>query len=296
MIRTVRDIRSWGKPVVAVFCIVCLVVFIRNLSVSWNDVAASISSFLRRPWLVTVEVALMILNIGVESVRWRCVRRAFTQGSWADDVKASLRGVSLGNVTPGNVGEHVGRASSYPEHGKAGAASVLSSVLQTAVIALMGGAASLGLARADGGHTVGIVGLCVFIVLAILTFLCGGSLLRKFGVRVGWSGGLCAAAFVNVLKVCVFSFQFALLLSGGGWPSPILFQSTLLYYFLITVIPRVNLIDVGVKGGVASWVFGSGLCSEATVNAAVIFIWVLNIVLPSIVGFATFVIRRKVSQ
>ncbi len=296
MIRTVRDIRSWGKPVVAVFCIVCLVVFIRNLSVSWNDVSASISSFLRRPWLVTVEVALMILNIGVESARWRCVRRAFTQGSWADDVKASLRGVSLGNVTPGNVGEHVGRASSYSEHGKAGAASVLSSVLQTAVIALMGGAASLGLARADGGHTVAIVGLCVFIVLVFLIILCGRSPLRKLGVRVRWSGGLCAAAFVNVLKVCVFSFQFAILLSGGAWPSLILFQSTLLYYFLITVIPRVNLIDVGVKGGVAGWVFGCGLCSAAAVNAAVIFIWVLNIVLPSIAGFATFLIRRKASQ
>lgn len=296
MIRTVRDIRSWGKPVVAVFCIVCLVVFIRNLSVSWNDVSASISSFLRRPWLVTVEVALMILNIGVESARWRCVRRAFTQGSWADDVKASLRGVSLGNVTPGNVGEHVGRASSYSEHGKAGAASVLSSVLQTAVISLMGGIASLGLARAEGGHTVAIIGFGVFTVLAFFVIFCGESLLGKMGVSVRRSRGLCMAALVNVLKVCVFSFQFAFLLNGGMWPSLIIFESTLLYYFLITVIPRVNLIDVGVKGGVASWVFGSGLCPAVTVNAAVIFIWVLNIVLPSIVGFATFVIRRKVSQ
>lgn len=298
MIRLARDIKSWMKPVVMAFCIVCLVVFIHDISASWHDVSTSIHFFFSKPWLVVTEVSLMVLNIGVESLRWRCVRRVFTSGSWADDVKASLRGVSLGNVTPGNVGEHVGRASSYVEHGKAGMASVVSSVLQTAVISLLGVFACLRVSAAGVGNAdvEAVIGLSVLLAMPFLAIFCGRPLLRKVGAAGGSGRWLFAAAAINILKVLIFSFQFALLLCDGEWPSALVFSATLFYYFVITVIPRVNLIDVGVKGGVAAWVFGRGLCETSVINAAVVLIWVLNIVLPSIAGFISLVIRQKASR
>ncbi len=279
---------------VTIFCLVCLVLFCVRLWEERGSVADSFELFFCYKWLIFAEVALMALNIFIESMRWRVLRGIFTSGSFADDLTATLRSISLGNMTVANVGEHVGRFLCYADNKSAGVASLVASVVQTASIVILGGVALLCLSGARFvSHEVIVVAVVVLtvslIIGAVLLFLA----FRYFSFPEGWGRGVVVALMLNILKVAVFSFQLSLLLIPGDIPSMFVFVSVLLYYFFVTIVPRINIIDIGVKGGLATWIF-STFASGGVISSAVIFIWALNIVFPSLFGFASFVGRRRV--
>lgn len=291
-----RRIAQW---VVAVFCAVCLAAFVHDVWSRRADVVVAMTKALTSPALMAAELALMVANLGVETLRWRSVRGIFTGGGAADDVAASLRAISLGNATPGNVGEHVGRCAAYADKRRAAVASVAASALQTAVIAMLGMAACALLS--SGGRPVPQVamniGAAAFAAMCVFAAVAAVALRRRVLPQAGWGGRLAAAALLNALKVGIFSFQLFLLLSeGSDADNAGLFAAVVFYYYLVTLTPRVNIIDIGVKGGLASYVLANGMCAEATVVSAVIVIWAVNIVLPSAIGFASMPFRRGASR
>lgn len=291
--------RSIGRWCVAAFCVVCLAVFVHDAWGRWADVEAALTGALTSPGLMAAELALMVANLGVETLRWRSVRGIFTGGSAADDAAASLRAISLGNATPGNVGEHIGRCGSYADKGRAAVASVAASALQTAVIALLGMAACAFLS--SGGAAVPPlamrVGAAAFAVMCAIAIVAAAALRKRVRPMAGWGARLAAATLLNALKVGIFSLQLLLLLrAGSNADGDALFAAVVYYYYLVTLTPRVNIIDIGVKGNLASYVLASGMCAEATVTSAVVVIWAVNILLPSAIGFVTMPLKRGASR
>lgn len=291
--------RSIARWCVASLCVVCLAVFVHDAWGRWADVEAALTGALTSPGLMAAELALMVANLGVETLRWRSVRGIFTGGSAADDAAASLRAISLGNATPGNVGEHIGRCGSYADKGRAAVASVAASALQTAVIALLGMAACAFLS--SGGAAVPPlamrVGAAAFAVMCAIAIVAAAALRKRVRPRAGWGARLAAATLLNALKVGIFSLQLLLLLrAGSNADGDALFAAVVYYYYLVTLTPRVNIIDIGVKGNLASYVLASGMCAEATVTSAVVVIWAVNILLPSAIGFVTMPLKRGASR
>lgn len=291
--------RSIARWCVASLCVVCLAVFVHDAWGRWADVEAALTGALTSPGLMAAELALMVANLGVETLRWRSVRGIFTGGSAADDAAASLRAISLGNATPGNVGEHIGRCGSYADKGRAAVASVAASALQTAVIALLGMAACAVLS--SGGAAVPPlamrVGAAAFAVMCAIAIVAAAALRKRVRPRAGWGARLAAATLLNALKVGIFSLQLLLLLrAGSNADGDALFAAVVYYYYLVTLTPRVNIIDIGVKGNLASYVLASGMCAEATVTSAVVVIWAVNILLPSAIGFVTMPLKRGASR
>lgn len=292
-------IRGGLRWAAAVFCLACLAVFLRDVWGRRAEVEAVLSSSLSSPGLMAAELALMVANLGVEALRWRMVRGLFTDGDAKDDITASLRAISLGNATPGNMGEHLGRALVYADTRQATWASAAASVLQTATIALFGAAACAVLSASGAAvpATAVRIGAAAFAVMCVLAALMAYVFRGRAKLMPGRGRRLAEAALLNAAKVLVFSTQFFLFLRAGrACDGAILFAAVLLYYHLVTLTPRVNIVDVGVKGGMASYVFANGLCDGAAVASAVILIWVINIVAPSVIGFASLSVRRRGGQ
>lgn len=277
---------------VTIFCLVCLALFSHRIWADRDAIVASFSTFFFYKWLIFVEVLLMGANIFVESLRWNVIRRVFTSGSYTDDLTATLRSISLGNMTFANVGEHVGRFLSYSDKKSAGAASLVASIIQTASIVISGALALAFLYFYDSVSQniffVSVVAIIIAFVIGILIIFLG---VRYFHFPTEWVRGVSLAFALNIAKFFIFSFQLALLLTPGKLPSLLIFASVVLYYFFVTIVPRINIIDIGVKGGIASWIFVS-FANYCIISSAVIFIWALNIVLPSTFGFFSFVRRR----
>ena len=63
-------------------------------------------------------------------------------------------------------------------------------------------------------------------------------------------------------------------------------------YLLVSVMPSFFVLDVVIRGGVAVWLFSFLGVSEIAVLSTVFFMWILNTVLPALVG-SYFVLTFK---
>lgn len=101
-------------------------------------------------------------------------------------------------------------------------------------------------------------------------------------------------SFLVKLKNCIFStirylifssLFFGLLLFFGADIS-VLEALFLIFsmYFLVSIIPTLFIFDVIIRGGVAVWLFSFAGVPEFTVLSTVLAMWLLNFVLPSLLG------------
>lgn len=276
-----------------VVCAVCLVYFCAGLADRWGGVVRSLGLMAGRPWLMVAEVALMVAGVGVETLRWAALRRGFMGGRLTDDLLATLRSIALGNSTPLNLGEHVGRGMTYARHRMATILSVLSSVVQTAAILLLGFGGGLAVRRL--GMNIPVAG-GVAAAAALVACLIGvGMTWRKRRRWARAASALCLAFCLAGVKVLMFSFQLFLLLRAGGAEGDGLYAAVLFYYLCVTVSPRVNIVDIGVKGAWAVGIFRPWACEEG-IFAATVMMWAINIVVPSLAGYVVLLAGRLRSR
>ncbi|MEM6685227.1 MAG: hypothetical protein AAF617_05470 [Bacteroidota bacterium] len=90
----------------------------------------------------------------------------------------------------------------------------------------------------------------------------------------------------SILRYVLFSHQFYVLLVCFGCNTSYgLTMSTITAMYLITsLIPMLFIFDVVVKGSVAVWLFGYLNIPELSILSVVSLMWILNFVIPSIVG------------
>lgn len=296
--RNVRSLLSYArrragrlsKFAAAVVCAACLAYFVRTLAGRWSGVSDSFADLLSRPCLLAVEFLLMLTGVTVETLRWSSLRRGFMGGSLRSDFLATLRSIALGNSTPMNVGEHAGRGMSYPRRRLAALVSVMASVVQTAAIVLLGLAGGAAVRRA--GMEIPRAGLLAVAAAGAVALVGLAVIWRRRRKRFSAAAYVAAAFGLSALKVCLFSLQLFLLLASGGCASPGLYCAVLFYYLCVTVTPRLSVADVGVKGAWAEVVLGPWVGCEVAM-AATVALWVINILLPTLAGYAALFFATK---
>ncbi len=290
---------STYRTVAIIISILGLCYFAYTLNSKWGGVMTSMRLFMSSGSLIICEFILMIIGIIVETLRWSFIRKVFTDGDTSGDFIATLRAVALGNSTPANLGEHVGRGISYESKKLATEASICSSVIQTAVIVLVGFAGALYIAHENGDLDLKMfkVIFAIFLVIAGVCIYCvkychwAEDIKEAISKKGAWPK-LTAATMTNIFKFCLFSFQYALLLSFGAELTMLLFCHVLFYYVCITFIPRLNIIDIGVKGALSIHMFSS-FNTEEIITSAALLLWGINIIIPTVAGYVTIFIKRR---
>ncbi|MFI1773124.1 lysylphosphatidylglycerol synthase domain-containing protein [Thalassobellus citreus] len=103
--------------------------------------------------------------------------------------------------------------------------------------------------------------------------------------------------FLSLIRYAIFSFQFYFLL--------IIFETEITYfnaitgitsmYLLSSIIPSIFIFDVIIKGSVAVYLFAFLGVNELTILSVITIMWLLNFVLPSIIG-SYFVLKFKLPK
>lgn len=91
---------------------------------------------------------------------------------------------------------------------------------------------------------------------------------------------------LSLVRYLAFSFQLFILLNFFGidisyYDAMVLITS---YYFLVSVIPTIFILDLAVKGSVALYFFGFVTQDYFSVLSVILTMWILNFALPSIFG------------
>jgi len=261
--------------------------------------------------LLTVTCLLMFVNWGIESLKWKIITAQTEEISFTKAWQSVWTGVCIGNLTPGRLGEFAGRILFFEPQNRAKVATAhfVSGITQLVITIVAGCMALLvfsGIVN-KGFFIVTITGEIVFLVLLILalfkinkvvSWLLRFSFLKRFDFD-GLSfemGLLLKLLFFSALRYFVFSLQFYLLLRCCNiWGNAFeVGASIAIMYLLLSTIPMISFVEVGMRAYVAVLLFASFHVNEWQLSAVATLLWLINMVVPSLAGYF-FILKNNFS-
>lgn len=268
---------------------------------------------------------LLILLIGpnwlLEAAKWHSLLNPSHPISFAKTVAAVLAGVSLALLTPQRIGEYAGRLLLLPPGARwAGlCAKITGNVAQLLITLSVGGLTAMLLARQMDAISPNTAKWWAGVHLLLM--LSGGfiylnphRLKRILPDPLPLTGVLRHArplsalltfqtpALMKVLALAalrygVYGLQYFLLL--GIFGVPVSLPNAIIgigaFFFWQSVFPLTNLAGLAVRSNLAVWIWGHFGADPVAAISAALFLWILNLVLPALLG--TFcLVRVRISK
>ena len=317
MARTLLFLFRWG-----VFALACIYL--------WREWSAGESTAALR-WIQDAEVLkgghtaalvlavlLMIVNWGIEAVKWRMVIAPVERIAVPTAFAATLAGASVSLVTPNRTGEFLGRVMFLRPEARIGASALtLLGNISQVLVTLIAGSVALALMHwtARPLPVPAGWGTSAIIFLSVLLSIAGGTLflhprllrqlldliplLRRFdhhfeALNKQRPSTLLMVLLLSLLRYSVFVLQFLLLLGifGPAPSGPDAVLAVPVIFLLTTITPTIMLTELGVRAGVAVAMLvplGAGV-EDAT--WATTLLWSINVLLPAVIGSVILLLAR----
>ncbi len=262
----------------------------------------------RSYYTIPVILAFTFFNWFFEILKWKTLANTVFPVSFSEAVRQSLGSHTLSLLTPFKSGEYFGKAVFYP--GKIRKKILFLNFIGNAAqlfITLVFGVAGIYFLATHYRvkiHLYKIRRWAAWIGFFLIAVLGGG-------IRYGQKEPFYAGAFrfyqKTVRKVSLkivfyawvryilFSHQFYFLLLVFGVKIPYDTALMLLFsmYVLATFVPAIHLFDFVIKGSVALYLFSFEAVPPVIIFAISLLMWLLNFVLPAIIGSYYVLIFKK---
>ncbi len=280
-------------------------------------------------FFLTWTLLLMIVNWGIESLKWQFLINKIEKISFSKAFEAVLAGVSVALFTPNRVGEWFGRVFILDKANpwKGIVITMVGSFAQLLTTIVVG---SLSLLiyipiyykNSDLFSNYLYFGLILIVVVIVSTLIfiflnikaLPGFLTKFFEKRFPHfyeyisviseysTFELASVLILSFLRYCVFTLQFYIILMLFSVNLPLLQGMIIisLVFFIMTAIPTVTLAELGIRGSVSIFFIGSYFEKFAVLTDKITLgivasssaLWLINLALPAIIG-TFFVYRLK---
>ena len=260
-------------------------------------------------------VFLMFINWGIEARKWQLLVAHVQQFSFIRAFKSVLSGCSVTMLTPNRVGEYGGRIL-YVDEGnriKAISLTIVGSISQLLVTMVMGCVGLLILRYFSHINRNGLPVLPDFWELVLLYVSAGFTFfLFLFYIRLGWLVRIMervpafkkiithigvldefsVASLVRILSLSfvrylVFVLQYVLLLQVMGveitnW---LCFWLMTVFYLVMAIAPTIGFLELPIRAKASVEILGIyGISNTLGIEAAALGIWLINLVVPALIG------------
>lgn len=280
-----------------------------DLGRSWQHIEDSFNS--GRIWILLATMLLMLVNWGIETVKWKLAVQRVQDVSYTTAFKAVLSGVSFSVSTPNRIGEYLGRVL-YMDEGnrlKAVSLTITGSISQLIVTLVMGlgGIFVLRPALENGGviseFWLDIIiwgSLCAVVVLTLIYFRIAG--LVRWVDRLPGSRSyawlirsledfnatlLLQFLSLSALRFVVFIIQYYLLfrlyhVDVSWWQC---WWAVSVSFLVMAAIPTIALFtDLGLRGKVSLKLIGLFSGNNLGISLTAVSIWFINLIIPAVAG------------
>ncbi|MBL0330499.1 MAG: flippase-like domain-containing protein [Bacteroidetes bacterium] len=256
-------------------------------------------------WYTVALLLLMIANWSVEAIKWKRLIEPLEKINFNQSLKGVLAGVTISIFTPNRIGEFAGRVFFLKQSDKIQATimSLMGSISQLLVTVVAGILAFYILEKKYYDffqiETFVSVNLLFLILLFIIVLSASAIYLmlkkqpqsEKFKkyfetLKLHSKKSLNTVLNLSILRYIIFSIQYylALKIFGINGGVMIVFSLIALTFFVTSAIPTFALTEIAVRTGVAIYFFGTISDAHASILAASLFLWMINLAIPSIVG------------
>lgn len=266
-------------------------------------------------WMIFLAIFLAPVSWLIESIKWKYLTSKFAHITLFKSLSSVMTGMSFAFISPGKVGDFVGRMLYFDEKTR----------FRSVIAVLVGN-----LAHVMVTFLMGIIGLIILIFIAPgwwqLSLLIGaiaiggvlaylyfnlnrlslqaknpksfyGKFLTALKILKRYSKkDLLKVCFFSLLKFSTYTIQFLIIAAifGAEMNWILGFFIAAVMFWMIMVIPSFFIADIIVRGYVAELLFVSTsiVNSSVAVLGGTYTIWIINWVLPSIIGALTLLVYR----
>lgn len=258
-------------------------------------------------WLLLLTIALMLVNWGIETLKWQQLLRPLETIPFYRAFKAILCGISLSLFTPNRIGEFGGRVLLLQKASK----------LQGIALTLLGSMSQLMV-----NCSIGLIGFALFGIyyatfspqlVLILTSLIAGVLIGVFWLyyRLHYiprlakylpfferfkqyvdllsqfpKSTLSFILLLSMLRYAVYTLQYILLIQFFGvetnWLTAVIMITGI--FFIQTIVPSIAIVELGIRGNVALFFWTFVGANTLSILSATFVLWLINLVLPALLG------------
>tara|TARA_R110002072_G_scaffold7503_2_gene40998 strand:- start:792941 stop:793888 length:948 start_codon:yes stop_codon:yes gene_type:complete len=259
-------------------------------------------------WALFTFILLATLNWLQEIAKWQQTVATFHKISFGEAAKQSLGSLTASLITPNRIGEYGAKALYFrPKHRKKILfLNFVHSSFQMLVTVLFGLPAFvyfvLEYQISMNGEVFFLIGF-IIVLLAIIGYYFRKKqwFVKGLSIQNLWEqfkkitlSKKVTLFSLSALRYLTFSSLFYIFLNFFGASVTYLEVASLIFsmYLLVSVAPTFFIFDVVVRGGVAVWLFSYVAIPDMMVLATVFSMWLLNVVIPAIVG-SYFVLTFK---
>ncbi|MEA5139866.1 lysylphosphatidylglycerol synthase transmembrane domain-containing protein [Arcicella rigui] len=262
-------------------------------------------------------ILLIFFNFGFETKKWQTLALKVEEISFKEALKGVLMGLSLGFITPANLGDYAGRMWKFKQEKRAESigAILLGNGIQFFTSLLFG---TLGLIyfifRKEQFSTLNFIMILVFSLSLTLgffaylkrhlfyLFLLKIPFLKRFAHTVKIlenfeNQEVRIVFFWALMRYFTISIQFVLVLLIFGIDLEVLdlLAIACLVFLAKTIVPAINFLgDLGIREFSAIYFFSFYHVNTSAVIAATFVLWLINILFPVLVG-SILVLKTRVS-
>lgn len=288
-----------------------------DLEIRW----AQIKNSWKHPlfWIV---VLMLFLNWGLEALKWQLLLTPLEKISFSKSLKSVFAGCSITMLTPNRTGEFGGRILFvHPENRiKAISATIVGSISQLTITIIIGVFAIIVLKNATANYKLimelpwifnqyvlvfSSLAACFLLLIFfrldfLINYLASVSFLKKIIQHISFLNFfnrkiLLRILFYSLLRYLVFILQYIFLLHVlevdiDGF---VCFGLLAIFYLTMAILPTIGFTELPVRATTSVLILG--LLSENIlgIQAAALGIWIINLVVPSIIG-SFFILRTKI--
>jgi uncharacterized membrane protein YbhN (UPF0104 family) len=255
-------------------------------------------------FILGIVLILMFLNWGIEAVKWRFTIRNIEEISIFKSFKLIFTGITLGFLTPNRIGEIPARAlllngSNVKEITLKTTVASFSQLLITLFFGIIGFCFTFNNFSYIINPIVWIVILSLGLLLLLLVYFRTNKLesifnrskfIREKELFRGLSGFSVLELFnillLSLLRYIVFVFQYYLVLKAFGVYLSDIYAILLIpvCFMVASFIPTILISEIGIRGSVALFVFGTISNMDIQIILASMVLWLINIALPILLG------------
>ncbi len=249
---------------------------------------------------------LLPLNWGIESYKWKLITKPVEEITYGRAVRSVLAGLCVGNLAPGRATEFVAKVLFFKSENR-GTITLLhftNGLFQLSITIVLGLIALL--SKCDMTNDLSaaqflLIGItCMFLLSLFLLMIFKFDALQKWifslfkrslGERTTSykfkKETIVRLVSFSILRYVVFTIQFVLIFKifYSGPINISFFASVCVYFLLTTILPMISFIEPAVRAAIALLVFGGMEISEISLVTTAIMVWLINIVIPSLIGY-----------
>lgn len=267
-----------------------------------------------KSWQLITVLFLMLINWGIETKKWQLLIRHLQPIKFLTAFKSVLSGCSVTMLTPNRIGEYGGRILYIQPQNRIKAISltIVGSISQLLVTMVMGCIGLLFL-RYISQSSSNVLPVLPHFWGNVLIYLCVGVtvLIFLFYWRISWlvkvlekvaafnkfikhisvldeftNKQLMQILLLSFVRYLVFVLQYVLLLQALQVQIPFFtcYWLIAVFYLVMAVAPTIGFIELPLRIGALWAILQYFSNNELAISSAALGIWLINLVLPAIIG------------